>query len=98
MTTQRGGASRWIRAAGLALVGLVAAWSWLLIVSKWGPARRIDILTFKTGLTSKVMRAVLKQASGNGYHNHDSASVSAIYATPEYYAMTEQSQEAAKYQ
>ncbi|MBI2817971.1 MAG: hypothetical protein HYX72_13640 [Acidobacteria bacterium] len=89
---------RWLRAAALALIGVVAAWSWLFLVSKWGPAKRIDILTFKTGLTSKIMRAVMKQAQGNGYHNHDSASISAIYATPEYYAMTEQSQEASKYQ
>ena len=44
--------SRWLRAAALALVGLVAAWSWLFVVSKWGPASRIDILTFKAGLTS----------------------------------------------
>lgn len=88
---------RWVRAAALALVGLLAAWSWLFVISKWGPAKRIDILTFKTGLTSKVMRALLKPARGNGYHNHDSDSISGIYATPEYYAMTEQSQEADKY-
>ena len=87
----------WIRAAVLIFVGVLAAWSWLFVVSKWGPARRIDILTFKAGLTSKVMRTLLKPAVGTGHHSHDSASISGIYATPEYYAMTEQTREAAKY-
>src|SRR6266571_7957245 len=31
-------------------------------------------------------------------HEHDAAGMSAIYATPEYYAMTEQDQDAAKFQ
>ena len=88
---------RWFRAAALILLGVLAAWSWLFVVSKWGPARRIDILTFKAGLTSKVMRTLLKPAYGTGHHSHDSASISGIYATPEYYAMTEQTREAAKY-
>lgn len=89
---------RWVRAAALTLVGIVAAWSWLFVVSKWGPASRIDILTFKAGLTSKVMRTLLQPASETGHqHSHDSASISGIYATPEYYAMTEQTREAAKY-
>ena len=88
---------RWIRAAALILLGVLAAWSWLFVVSKWGPARRIDILTFKAGLTSKVLRTLLKPAYGTGHHSHDSASISGIYATPEYYAMTEQTREAAKY-
>ena len=30
--------SRWIRAVALSLIGLLAAWSWLFVVSKWGPA------------------------------------------------------------
>src|SRR5439155_7311133 len=89
--------SRWVRATVLILFGVLAAWSWLFVVSKWGPATRIDILTFKAGLTSKVMRTLLKPAHGTGHHDHDAASISGIYATPEYYAMTEQSQEAAKY-
>src|SRR5713101_1668694 len=89
---------RWVRAAALTLVGVVAAWSWLFVVSKWGPATRIDILTFKAGLTSKVMRTLLKPAHGTGHHSHDSASITGVYATPEYYTMTEQPQEAAKYQ
>ena len=87
----------WVRAAVLIFAGVLAAWSWLFVVSKWGPARRIDILTFKAGLTSKVMRTLLKPAQGTGHHSHDSASISGIYATPEYYAMTEQTREAAKY-
>ena len=92
---------RWIRAAGLILLGVVAAWSWLFAVSNWGPAKRVDILTFKAGLTSKVMRTLLKPAQDAGHqhsHSHDSASISGIYATPEYYAMTEQTREAAKHQ
>jgi cytochrome c-type biogenesis protein len=88
---------RLIRASVLVAIGLVAAWSWLFVISKWGPARRIDILTFKAGLTSKVMRTLLQPARGTGHHDHASASVSGIYATPEYYAMTEQSEDAAKY-
>jgi cytochrome c-type biogenesis protein len=81
------------------LLGVFAAWSWLFVVSEWGPAKRIDILTFKAGVTSKVMRALLKsaQAEGHAGHSHDTASISGIYATPEYFAMTEQPQEAAKY-
>ena len=90
---------RWARAAGLILLGLFAAWSWLFVVSRWGPAKRVDILTFKAGLTSKVMRTLLKPAQEAGHHHgHDSASISGIYATPEYYAMTEQTREAAKHQ
>jgi cytochrome c-type biogenesis protein len=89
--------SRWMRAVVLILFGVLTAWSWLFVVSKWGPARRIDILTFKAGLTSKVMRTLLKPAHGTGHHSHDSASISGIYATPEYFTMTEQSQEAGKY-
>jgi len=89
---------RWVRAAALTLVGVAAAWSWLFVVSKWGPASRIDILTFKAGLTSKIMRTLLQPASETGHqHSHDSASISGIYATPEYYAMTEQTREAARY-
>ena len=91
---------RWVRATGLILLGLVAAWSWLFVVSRWGPAQRIDILTFKAGLTSKVMRVLLKPAEDTGHHHghdHDAASVSGIYATPEYYALTEQRQDAARY-
>jgi cytochrome c biogenesis protein CcdA len=89
-----------LRAAALILIGVVAAWSWLFLVSRWGPAARIDILTFKAGLTSKVMRSLLKPAeqAGHAGHNHDSAEVSGIYGTPEYYAMTEQTSEAARYQ
>src|SRR5712691_612262 len=89
--------SRWIRAAVLTLIGLLAAWSWLFVVSKWGPANRIDILTFKAGLTSKIMRALLKEGQGTGHHSHTSAMISGIYATPTYYAMTEQTHEADKY-
>jgi len=93
------GQARWIRASVLVLLGVFAAWSWLFLVSKWGPATRIDILTFKAGVTSKVMRTLLKpaQATGHAGHSHDAASISGIYATPEYYAITEQSQEAAQY-
>src|SRR5438067_583132 len=91
--------ARWIRASVLVLLGVLAAWSWLFVISQWGPAKRIDILTFKAGVTSKVMRTLLKpaQATGHAGHSHDAASISGIYATPEYYAMTEQPQEAAKY-
>ena len=88
----------WARAAALILLGVVAAWSWLFVVSHWGPARRVDILTFKAGLTSKVMRALLKPAQDAGHHHsHDAASISGIYATPEYYVLTEQTREAATY-
>ncbi len=88
---------RWVRAATLTLLGLVAAWSWLFLVSKWGPAKRIDILTFKAGVTSRVMRTLLRFPE-TSMHEHDAAGMSAIYATPEYYAMTEQDQDAAKFQ
>jgi cytochrome c-type biogenesis protein len=90
----------WLRATALIVLGLVAAWSWLFLVSRWGPAARIDILTFKAGLTSKVMRTLLKPADEMGHHahSHDSAAISGIYGTPEYYAMTEQTTEAARYQ
>src|SRR3989449_10177921 len=98
MTQERVSGVRWVRAAGLILSGVVAAWSWLFVVSRWGPAKRVDILTFKAGLTSKVMRTLLKPAQDAGHHHsHDSASISGIYATPEYYTMTEQTREAAKY-
>ena len=91
--------TRWLRAVALILLGLVAAWSWLFLVSRWGPAARIDILTFKAGLTSKVMRSLLKPAEQTGHaHSHDSAAISGIYGTPEYYSMTEQTSEAARYQ
>jgi cytochrome c-type biogenesis protein len=91
--------SRWIRVAVLTFLGIVAAWSWLFVISKWGPASRVDILTFKAGLSSKVMRTLLKSATVQGHagHSHTSAMVSGIYATPEYFAMTEQSRDAAKY-
>ncbi|PYR76299.1 MAG: hypothetical protein DMF87_18555, partial [Acidobacteria bacterium] len=89
---------RWIRAVVLTLIGLLAAWSWLFVVSKWGPANRIDILTFKAGLTSKVMRTLLRDGQGTGHHSHTSAMISGIYATPTYFTMTEQSRLAAKYQ
>jgi cytochrome c-type biogenesis protein len=79
------------------LAGLVAAWSWLFLISKWGPAHRIDILTFKAGVTSKVMRTLLKFPEQT-VHNHDAAGMSSIYATPEYYAMTEQNGDAAKFE
>src|SRR5919198_3821949 len=91
---------RWLRISGLTILGIVAAWSWLFVVSKWGPASRIDILTFKAGITSKMMRTLLREGHGAGHegHSHTSASISGLYATPEYYTMTEQTQEAAKYQ
>lgn len=99
MTQEPQSGVRWIRAAGSILLGVFAAWSWLFVVSQWGPAKRVDILTFKAGLTSKVMRTLLKPAQEAGHHHsHDSASISGIYATPEYYAMTEQTREAARYQ
>lgn len=88
---------RWAKAAGLIVAGVLAAWSWLFVVSNWGPATRIDILTFKAGLSSKVMRTLLQPAYGSDHHDHASASVSGIYATPEYYAITEQIREASKY-
>jgi cytochrome c biogenesis protein CcdA len=91
------GKLRWLRAATLMLLGLVASWSWLFLVSKWGPAKRIDILTFKAGVTSRVMRTLLRFPEST-MHEHDAAGMSAIYATPEYYAMTEQNQDAAKFQ
>lgn len=87
----------WLRAVALVLLGVLAAWSWLFVISKWGPARRVDILTFKAGLTSRIMRTLLQPASGTGHHSHASASVSGIYATPEYYSLSEQTQESAKY-
>ena len=89
--------TRWVRAAALMLAGLVAAWSWLFLISKWGPAQRIDILTFKAGVTSRVMRTLLKFPEAVT-HDHEDAGMSAIYATPEYYAMTEQTGDAAKFQ
>src|SRR6516165_8981674 len=97
---ERVGRSRWARAGVLTLAGLIAAWSWLFVVSKWGPASRIDILTFKAGITSKMMRTLLQEGRSAGHegHSHTSASISGVYATPEYYAMTEQHEEAAKYQ
>jgi cytochrome c-type biogenesis protein len=95
---ERGARSRWIRAVILTFVGLLAAWSWLFVVSKWGPANRIDILTFKAGLTSKVMRTLLRDGQGSGHHSHTSAMISGVYATPTYFTMTEQSRLAAKYQ
>ncbi len=90
--------ARWMRAAALALIGLIAAWSWLFVVSKWGPTNRIDILTFKAGLTSQIMRALMQEAHGAGRHDHASAMISGIYATPTYFSMTEQNDDAAKYQ
>jgi cytochrome c-type biogenesis protein len=99
MTHEQVSGVRWVRAAGLILLGVFAAWSWLFVVSRWGPAKRVDILTFKAGLTSKVMRTLLKPAQEAGHHHsHDSAAISGIFATPEYYAMTEQPREAAKSQ
>ena len=89
---------RWARAAVLILLGFVAAWSWLFVVARWGPEQRTDILTFKSGVTSKVMRALLKPAQGAATQSHDAINISGIYATPEYYLMTEQTQDAAKYQ
>jgi len=102
VTTSGISRSKWLRAAALALIGLVAAWSWLFVVSKWGPASRIDILTFKAGVTSRIMRTLLKEGQsmdmGKGGHmDHMSAMLSGLYATPTYYAMTEQSQDADKY-
>ncbi len=90
---------RWLRVTGLMLLGIFAAWSWLFVVSKWGPASRIDILTFKAGITSKMMRTLLQEAHGEAHHGHShtSASISGVYATPEYFTMTEQTQEASKY-
>lgn len=88
---------RWVKAAALIFLGVAAAWSWLFVVSNWGPAQRIDILTFQAGLTSKVMRTLLQPATGTGHHNHDAANLSGVYATPEYFAMTEQADEAARY-
>ena len=80
------GRARWIRASDLALVGVFAAWSWLFLVSKWGPAMRMDIFTFKAGVTSKVMRTLLKpaQATGHSGHSHDAASIFRDLTTPEY--------------
>ena len=89
--------SPWVRATVLALVGLLAAWSWLFVVSRWGPANRIDILTFKAGLTSQIMRTLLRQGAAAGHHSHASTMISGVYATPTYFAMTEQSREADKY-
>src|SRR4029453_1141001 len=68
--------SRWMKGAALALIGLVAAWSWLFLVSTWGPAGRIDIMTFKAGLTSKIMRTLLRQGEGTGHHSHASTMIS----------------------
>ncbi|MEQ1946253.1 MAG: cytochrome c biogenesis protein CcdA [Bryobacteraceae bacterium] len=90
--------AKWLRAAALALLGIIAAWSWLFVVSKWGPASRVDILTFKAGVTNRIMRLLLKEGqSASGHHSHTSAMVSGLYATPTYYAMTEQNEEADKY-
>ena len=89
--------SRWTRALVLMLVGVISAWSWLFVVSKWGPASRIDIMTFKAGLTSQIMRTLLRQGEGAGHHSHASTMVSGVYATPTYFAMTEQAREADKY-
>jgi cytochrome c biogenesis protein CcdA len=91
------GRSRWVRAAVLTLIGLLATWSWLFVVSKWGPANRIDILTFKAGLTSKIMRTLLRDGQGTGGHSHSSAMISGVLATPTYFAMTEQSRDADTY-
>src|SRR2546425_2791534 len=99
--------SRWLRAAALTLAGVIAAWSWLFLISKWGPASRIDILTFKAGFTSRMMRTLLQPAYAAGPHSDMagmtgmagmSGGLSAIYATPEYYSMTEQTQEGARFQ
>ena len=95
---QRSNTLRWARASVLIVLGVVAAWSWLFVVSRWGPDQRTDILTFKSGVTSKVMRALLKPARDTGPTSHDAINISGIYATPEYYVMTEQNQEAAKFQ
>jgi len=96
-TGARIGAARWVRAGLLTLIGLVAAWSWLFVLSTWGPANRIDILTFKAGLTSTVQRTLLRQGEGAGHHSHAAAMVSGLYATPAYFTMTEQPQEADRY-
>src|SRR5215471_5258153 len=82
--TRNAGRARWIRASILVVLGVFAAWSWLFVVSKWGPAQRIDILTFKAGVTSKVMRTLLKPAEATAHagHSHDAASISGVYATP----------------
>jgi cytochrome c-type biogenesis protein len=95
---RKSNAFRWARATALILLGFVAAWSWLFVVSQWGPEQRTDILTFKSGVTSKVMRALLKPAQIAGLRTHETPEISGVYATPEYYLMTEQSQEASKYQ
>lgn len=97
LSTPRVGAARWLRALALTAIGLVAAWSWLFVVSKWGPANRIDILTFKAGLTSTVQRTLLRQAEGAGHHSHAAAMMSGLYATSTYFTMTEQTQEADRY-
>lgn len=88
---------QWVRATLLALFGILAAWSWLFVVSKWGPARRIDILTFKAGVTSEITRILLQPAYQAGHHSHAAPMMSGIYATPEYFAITERTQDAAKY-
>jgi cytochrome c-type biogenesis protein len=93
----RVGAARWGRALTLGAIGLLAAWSWLFVVSKWGPANRIDILTFKAGLTSTVQRTLLRQGEGAGHHSHTAAMISGLYATPTYFTMTEQTPEADRY-
>jgi cytochrome c-type biogenesis protein len=85
------------RAVILTLIGVLAAWSWLFLVAKWGPANRIDILTFKAGLTSKIMRTLLREGRGTGHHSHASTMISGVYATPTYFAMTEQAHEADRY-
>lgn len=81
----------------LTFLGLVAAWSWLFVVSSWGPANRIDILTFKAGLTSTITRTLLRQGQGAGAHSHASSMISGLYATPTYFTMTEQSRDADRY-
>ena len=96
-TSARIGIARWARAVVLTLVGLAAAWSWLFLVSKWGPANRIDILTFRAGLTSTVQRTLLRQAEGAGHHSHTASMISGLYATPTYFTMTEQAQDADRY-
>jgi len=92
------GRSRWIRAAVLTFVGLAATWSWLFVVSKWGPANRIDILTFKAGLTSRIMRTLVRDGQSTGHHSHAATMISGVYATPTYFAMTEQARENDRYQ
>jgi cytochrome c-type biogenesis protein len=91
------GWSRWARAVVLTIIGLAAAWSWLVIVSRWGPADRIDILTFKAGLTSTVHRTLLRAGQGAGGHSHSSSMISGLYATPTYFTMTEQTADAERY-